>query len=137
MSIMLAPSAASCSAWATADFGSRNRPPSEKLSGVTLTMPISSGCCGNWSARVRSCQVFARCERSMPLMVAWWRSARENQLTDKGPRARDESLPGALHEPNNLLGQLLHGLILGGDVRLAVFWDVGSAGVHADELRRK
>ena len=36
-------------------IASRNCPPSEKLSGVTLTMPITSGRRGNSSVRVRSC----------------------------------------------------------------------------------
>ncbi len=43
-----------------ADEGSKNLPPSEKLSGVTLTMPINSGRDGNSSVTVRSCQRVAR-----------------------------------------------------------------------------
>ena len=38
-----APAATSASPCATAASGSRNRPPSEKESGVTLTMPITAG----------------------------------------------------------------------------------------------
>ncbi len=38
-----APSATSASACRTASSASKRRPPSEKLSGVTLTMPITSG----------------------------------------------------------------------------------------------
>ena len=40
-SIRSAPSRTSCSAWATAASGSRNRPPSENESGVTFTTPIT------------------------------------------------------------------------------------------------
>ena len=43
MSMMSAPSASSRSACATARRGARKRPPSEKLSGVTLTMPMIRG----------------------------------------------------------------------------------------------
>ncbi len=43
MSRMSAPSAMSRRACARAASGPRNRPPSEKLSGVTLTIPITSG----------------------------------------------------------------------------------------------
>ena len=49
---------------ATAAAASKNCPPSEKLSGVTLTMPITSGRRGNSSVRVRSCQLHAARERS-------------------------------------------------------------------------
>src|SRR5205814_2903 len=38
----------------------RNWPPSEKLSGVTLRMPMSSGRRGNSSRRPRNCQQWAR-----------------------------------------------------------------------------
>ena len=41
MSRMSAPSAISRRAWASAASASRNRPPSEKLSGVTLTIPMT------------------------------------------------------------------------------------------------
>ena len=43
ISMISAPSAASRSAWSTAADISTNWPPSEKLSGVTLTIPITSG----------------------------------------------------------------------------------------------
>ena len=46
--------AASRRAWAMAACGSKNWPPSEKLSGVTLTMPITSGRFENSSVRVLS-----------------------------------------------------------------------------------
>ncbi len=42
-SIMSTPSAISRRAWPSAASASRNRPPSEKLSGVTLTTPMTRG----------------------------------------------------------------------------------------------
>src|SRR5258705_10121202 len=43
MSKISAPSATIRLAWSSAAAGSRNRPPSEKESGVTLSTPITSG----------------------------------------------------------------------------------------------
>jgi hypothetical protein len=43
MSRMSAPSSISRRAWSRAAAGSKNRPPSEKLSGVTLTIPMTRG----------------------------------------------------------------------------------------------
>ena len=57
-----APSATSRRPWATAASTEACRPPSEKLSGVALTIPITSGLrrgpagWGSSSLRVRSCQ---------------------------------------------------------------------------------
>ena len=45
----------------TAASAARNRPPSEKLSGVTLITPINSGRRPKCSVWVRSCQLVARC----------------------------------------------------------------------------
>src|ERR1017187_3011998 len=54
-SMISAPCSTSCSAWATAASASRNRPPSKKESGVTLTIPMTSAGRGkvnsNWPAR--------------------------------------------------------------------------------------
>jgi hypothetical protein len=66
-STMSAPSARSCKPCATAAAGSKNCPPSEKLSGVTLTTPISSGRCagrpsgqlGDAPRRAQSCAAAA------------------------------------------------------------------------------
>ena len=51
MSRISAPSAISRRAWARAESAARNRPPSEKLSGVTLTTPMTRGL-GNWAMPV-------------------------------------------------------------------------------------
>src|SRR4051812_25127932 len=44
-SMMSAPSSIKRRAWETADFASKNLPPSEKESGVTFTTPMTSGFC--------------------------------------------------------------------------------------------
>ena len=55
MSTRSAPSSSRVSACAMAKSASAWRPPSLKLSGVTFTMPITSGCSSD-SARSRTCQ---------------------------------------------------------------------------------
>jgi hypothetical protein len=61
-SIRSAPSHARSSPWWMAAAGSKWRPPSEKLSGVTLRMPISSGRRAKRSVSVRSFQRSARAD---------------------------------------------------------------------------
>jgi len=56
MSSRSAPWATSSSPWAIAAPESKNLPPSEKLSGVTLTIPIKSGRRPNAKARLRKVQ---------------------------------------------------------------------------------
>lgn len=55
-----APAAAKRNPCSTAASRLKKRPPSEKLSGVTLTIPISRGRASNWRVRVRNCQLRAR-----------------------------------------------------------------------------
>ena len=68
MSKISAPWATSSSAWATAASVLRNFPPSEKESGVTLTMPITSAGRGkrnsNWRARKTMCAMIAYRQKS-------------------------------------------------------------------------
>ena len=70
-----APASVSARPWATAASTSACRPPSEKLSGVTLTIPITSGRrrlppgCKTSSRRVRSCQWVGKGKPSMPSII--------------------------------------------------------------------
>jgi len=103
----------------------KNRPPSEKLSGVTFTMPITNGRRDSESVRLRSFQRVERCGNRDD-------SQRDDGKTDtEGVRfvleRRDNSarsdniatLPRHFHQRNNLLGESLDGLLLRRDNRLA------------------
>ena len=87
-----APAATIASAWATAWGGDRNAPPSEKLSGVTLRMPITTARCVRWDCRMSSSvtdMTIARLgARPRPKVVLTVSSGRRVRLAGFGDRVR-------------------------------------------------
>src|SRR5579875_142006 len=102
MSSKSAPCSTSRSPWATAASVSRNCPPSEKLSGVMLTMPKISGGAPGVRVRSRSCQ----------------------------SGGADMISPCNFHHVDDLLGHVQAILLLGRRQRFADFGPIVGDGAH-------
>ena len=93
MSRMSAPAASSASPWAMAAAGSRKAPPSEKLSGVTLTMPMMRGRSSASPPKGARARVRAPSWRSSASAAARERSQPQAMISDSGAKARSMRLP--------------------------------------------
>src|SRR6266404_1101395 len=98
MSRRSAPCEINSKPWAMAALGSRNWPPSEKLSGVALTMPMTNGR-SMINSRLGNCQT----KRNMV----------RNLLRRAAPRF--------FHQRHDLHGDLLAGALQGRRLRFAQF----------------
>src|SRR3569623_893354 len=118
MSRMSAPSSIIARACATATAGSKNCPPTENESGVTLRMPITAGCRRASSAASGSCDRFGAAGMGLARVIIGWLCAGSlglSRMARTGPRsvldlerqgpgvldpARDDALGG--QEPHQL-----------------------------------
>ncbi len=144
-----APASASARPCATAASASRKRPPSEKLSGVTLTHAhdvgavrrtrrcarrASSACGGCPASSARPIAAASGCaawprqlvEQAVELLPAARRAARCRAARRRPAPSGNSSLPGASDEPADRLQQLALGLV-----------EAGEEQVRRGELRRE
>src|SRR3954466_1205342 len=104
ISMMSAPSSASLCAWAMAAFASKNLPPSEKESGVTLTTPITRGLPRSSRNRPAASRLIYALRRGMRCHDSLFSARRRRRRVGRTAGGFRRARRPALHDVVHLLG---------------------------------